>query len=203
VVVVALLLVTTGALILPAIDGSRFQARLDSCQDGLRQFGLALTQYGQHQGGALMRLASNGRLTPAGVFAAGLLRDRHLTDSRRIVCPDAWLAAQGEKMGTGTSPGGTQADNWPGTWRDGTTAGWRSPPSPAGVPLLADAPSADLPGQSFSSHGGRGRNVLFEDGHLSFVPTVARRDAADWFRPSGEGSAAAGISAPIVFVGGR
>ena len=232
---VALLLATTGALMFPAIHGSRFEARLASCQDDLRQFGLALTHYSQHQQSALGRLAGNGRLTRAGVCAAGLLRDGYLTDSRRPVCPDAWLAAQGAlceslHLGTPIEPlqrpatavfqrpativiqrpatavaGGVenQYDDWPGTWRDGTTDGWRPPPSPTEVPLLADAPSADLPGQDPPSHGGRGRNLLFEDGRVGFLPSATPVDASDLFFSRGEDSAAADISTPIVFVSGR
>ena len=104
--VVALLLTTAGALLFPAIDSSRFQARLAACQDSLRQFGLALNQYGDRQQTALGRLADNGRLTSAGVFAAGLLPDGYLSDSRRAVCPDAWLAAQGAWRGCASN--GTQ-----------------------------------------------------------------------------------------------
>ena len=104
--VVALLLMTAGALIFPAIDSSRFQARLAVCQDSLRQFGLALDQYGDRQQTALGRLADDGRLTRAGVVAAGLLPDGYLSDSRRAACPDAWLAAQGAWRGCASN--GTQ-----------------------------------------------------------------------------------------------
>jgi prepilin-type processing-associated H-X9-DG protein len=69
-------------------------------------------------------------------------------------------------------------------------------------PLLADAPSAPLPGQAFPSHGGQGRNVLFEDGHIRFLP-VASDDTADEFLSRSEDSAARGISAPIIFVSGH
>ncbi len=55
--------------------------------------------------------------------------------------------------------------SWPGTWRDGTAHG-PSTPSPADMALLADAPSVDLPGQFTEYHGGRGRNLLFADGHI-------------------------------------
>jgi len=228
---VAVLLVTAAVLILPAIGHSRLQARLATCQDGLRQFGLALTDYGRHQGSALSRLANNGRLTRAGVLAAGLLRDGYLTDSRRTLCPDAWLAAQG--VLPRTSPVATQMANregfppavsgigprlvsgspssgvsdrrsdWPGAWRDGTTDGGRQAASPAEVPLLADAPSADLPGQGLPSHGGRGRNVFFEDGRIVFLPTATPVGATDAFLSRSEDAAAYGISAPIVLVSGH
>jgi len=195
VAVVALLLVTTGALLLPAIHRSRFHTRLAACQDSLRQFGAALTQYGRRHGDPLSRLAGNGRLTTAGVFAVGRFPDGLLTDRRQAVCPDAWLAVQG------AAP--VSSHNWPGTWRNGTTNDLRLPRSPADVPLLADAPSADLPGQILGSHGGQGRNELFEDGHVCFLPYSAPPDSVDMFLCRGGAPSAAAISTPILLVRGR
>lgn len=92
---VGLLLAVAVSMILPAIDNSQFQARLASCQDGLRQFGLALGLYADQQKHPLGRMASDGRLTRAGVFAAGRLQEGGFSDNLRPLCPDAWLAAQG------------------------------------------------------------------------------------------------------------
>ncbi len=72
---VAVLMVTFVALLLPAIYSSRFQARLAACQNNLRQFGLALAEYSHDHGDAVSRLAAGGRLTGAGVFAAGVIDD--------------------------------------------------------------------------------------------------------------------------------
>lgn len=227
VAVVALVLLTTGAMILPAIDSSRFHARLASCQDDLRQFGLALSEYGRQQGNPLGHLAGSGRLTPAGVFAANSLRDEYRIDNRRTLCPDAWLAAQGAPrestrnlLRTAVLPNlGTPlpvtiatplsesplpvAKNWPGAWRNGTTNGWRTPPLPDDLPLLADAPSADLPGQTTSSHGGLGRNVLFADGRVDFLPTSMPLNSSEPMLTQGDDFSPRRITAPIIFVSGR
>lgn len=209
----AVLLMAAVALVLPAIESSRFQARLASCQNGLRQFGLALTQYSNHQRSELTQLASRERLTSAGLAATSLIKNIYSADSRHAVCPDAWLATQGIlgntrhvetqlasiQLPATDSPdmllGATdnRSQDWSGAWRNGTTDGWRSPPSPANMPLLADAPSADVPGQTLASHGGRGRNVLYADGRTDFLPLAASRDM----------TASTEISAPIIFVGGR
>ncbi len=75
--------------------------------------------------------------------------------------------------------------DWPGTWRDGTTDGPRLAPL-ATAALLADAPSVDLPGQVFESHGGQGRNLFFEDGHVDFVGSGVGGQASG-FRVQGSG----------------
>lgn len=223
---VAMLLLTTGALLLPAIHGSRFHMRLATCQDSLRQFGDALTQYGHHHGEPLSRMASHGRLTTAGALAVRRFPEGLLTDRRLPTCPDVWLAVHGvlpgpsagdarsesRRPGTATagiivclSPGQPARGTitWPGTWRDGTTNDLRLPLSPADVPLLADAPSADLPGQIQGSHGGRGRNVLREDGRVAFVPCAAPHDVVDMVLCSENPSSACEISTPSVFAHSR
>lgn len=232
------------ALVVPAIQSSRFDARLAACQNGLRQFGTALTQYSNYQRDRLTQLANNQRLTNAGLVAASRMKDVYAANSHSAVS-DAWLAAQGElggtrradallagsltparpfsnvpllpseKIGTGRLTTDTDAvatvsgeaaipissrilrvvddccEDWPGAWRNGTTGSLRTPLSPADSPLLADAPSADVPGHDLPSHGGRGRNVFYADGRTDFQLRSASRDT----------SLSAGVSAPIIFVG--
>ena len=212
VITISLLLAMAVALLFPAIQGSRFEARVASCQDGLHQFGLALNQYSESQHDFVSRLARHGALTHAGVFAAGCLQDAYPTDSHREVCPQAWLAAQGvlwcparqaacaRRVAAAVPESFCDEDDWPGMWCDGTMDGWQLPPSPAEMPLLADAPSADLPGQDLASHGGRGRNVLFEDGRVDFLPVTGPANAVDMLLSAGGDSSLAYGSLPIVFV---
>ena len=91
---VTVVMLTAFALILPAIYSSRFHARLATCQNNLRRFGLALAEYSDDHGEALPQLASAGRLTGEGLFAAGLIENTFAADGGRPLCPDAWLAAQ-------------------------------------------------------------------------------------------------------------
>ena len=161
VAVVVTMLMTFGAMVPPAIHSSRHGVRVAACKDDLRQFGLALTDHSRRQDQALSQWANHGQLTAHGVFAAELLEDAYLTSTHRTVCPDAWLSVQGLLRASfrGTSlkletpemltaePQVGMAGDWSGTWHDGATDGWRPPP-PASTPLLlADAPSADLPGR--------------------------------------------------------
>jgi prepilin-type processing-associated H-X9-DG protein len=218
VAVVTTLLVMLGAMIPPAIHSSRHGARVAFCQDDLRHFGQALADHGQRQGQALSQLANRGQLTRTGLFAAELLQDAYLTATHRTVCPDAWLAVQGllrgESRGTSlkaespaVEPAGPKlavAGDWSDAWRDDASDGWRPPASVSTSPLLADAPSADLPGQGFPSHGGRGRNVLFEDGHAEFLSAAGSSGVADSLIPGGEEDPANhGGPTPLILVHGR
>lgn len=111
---IGVLLMTAVIMVLPAIDGSRFHARLASCQDGLRQLGLALTQYSYCHGDALPQLAAGGRLTGAGIFAAELLREELAPETGRSVCPEVWLAAQGRSAFCRSGPAKLAARTPPG-----------------------------------------------------------------------------------------
>jgi hypothetical protein len=228
-VATAFLFIFAAMLVLPAIQASQFQARLASCQERLRQFGLALTQYGAQQQDPVERFAEDGRLTRAGAVAVDWIRAGYFANPSQAPCPDAWLAAQGiltasldkenalafESAEASPTPNfaiTTSADSripsvadmnpqnpWPGTWRDGTTDGRRLTSAPADVPLLADAPTADLLGAPTATHGGWGRNVLYDDGHTDFQPTATLHDAAPTMLLTAE-TPSHGISVPIVFV---
>ena len=67
-------------------------------------------------------------------------------------------------------------------------------------PLLADAPYAGRPGQGFPSHSGRGRNVLFADGHAAFLPVAASSSTAGWLGSREEDREAAD---PVVLISDR
>ena len=224
---VAVILLVAAILVPPAIHNSRFHSRLASCQEKLRQVGLALAQYGYDHGNPISELADNERLTGAGQFAAELLDDSLKPDDGRAVCPDAWLAAQGVvhwshhvgySLASFQSPvaeaseagpplprglpfeiAGMTNRDWPGTWRNGMSNGATDTP-PAAVALLADAPSADLPGQAIDCHDGQGRNMFFEDGHVDFLPCSTPHDAADMLL-SGDDAATPRVSVPITMVG--
>jgi hypothetical protein len=224
----AMILMVVGVLVPPAIHASRFHARLASCQDGLRQVGQALSEYGYHHGNNVTEYADNERLTTAGQVVADMLDDRLAPDDGRTLCPDAWLAAQGalhlsphigawssgmerpaaELADVGPSlPTGSwmhlassSSSDWPGTWRNGTLRGDVDPPTTA-VALLSDAPSADLPGQILDCHDGQGRNRFFEDGHVDFLPCSTPRDATDVFLSRDDSPTTPRVSVPIRLTG--
>jgi hypothetical protein len=86
--------------------------------------------------------------------------------------PPRWDGSPAAEQPAANDPDSLVTD-WPGTWRDGTIDGPRIEPL-ATAALLADAPSVDLPGQVLESHGGQGRNLFFEDGHVDFVGSGVR-----------------------------
>ncbi len=224
---VTVILLVALILVPPAIHNARFHCRLSSCQEKLRQLGLALTEYGYKHGHAISDLADNERLTGAGQFAAELLDDSLAPDDGREVCPHAWLAAQGAfrspllgspltrvdalaaaalQVGPPVptwSPQelpGVSIKDWLGFWRNGTNDDATDPP-PAAVAVLTDVPSADLPGQDFSYHGGQGRNMFYGDGHVDFLPCCLQRDASETLLTGDDAPAAPPVTVPIKLVG--
>ena len=95
---------------------------------------------------------------------------------------------------------GVSIRDWLGLWRNGTIDG-ATDPSPAAVALLADAPSADLPGQAFDYHDGQGRNMYFEDGHVDFLPCSTPRDPTETLLTGDDAPATPRVSVPVKFVG--
>jgi prepilin-type processing-associated H-X9-DG protein len=71
----------------------------------------------------------------------------------------------------------TPYNQWADMWHAGP-AGGEAETQPAATAILADAPIADLSGQTPDWHGGQGRNVFFEDGHVCVMPSAMSRDAA-------------------------
>ena len=217
VVALGVLLLTAVALLLPAIDASRFQTAVASCQDNLRQFGVAMTQYSHRHGEAMTQLADEGKLTTAGIAAADLLGDTVASVAERNLCPETWLAAQGATRVLSSPPDGvgvvppipgtsapghfftSTSNDWSGMWRDGTTDGHGSR-LPATLALFADDPSADLPGRRLVGHGGRGRNLFFRDGRVRFVPYSIHDGSAETVFSNVEASAPPDVSAPIIYV---
>jgi prepilin-type processing-associated H-X9-DG protein len=193
------------ALLLPALQSSRFRARLALCQDNLRELGLAAIRYSNTHHGYFPAVPREGKLAFAGVYAPTLLQSRLLDDARRIVCPDSPLASVSgfrlpslkelEALPTeeltpmlpqiGGSYGYTLGHLHEGAYRDTRNLGrqWFA--------LLADAPSGDR--RQSVNHDGRGTNVLFEDGHVRFLQCPRLTSVADDFFANDEGQVAAGL----------
>lgn len=177
-------------LFFPAILNSRAMSRMTVCQNNLRDLGTSLVQYSEYVGnGCFPSVATEGNQSFAGVFAPRLKDCDLLIDDRQLVCPDSALAEQAEQFRVPTI---TEIDNasGPQVWvlqRCGGSYAYNLGVIVQGrhLPIrnLARptfALMADSPGGSWGpvAHG-RGRNILYEDLHISFVSDQPQVPLAD------------------------
>lgn len=193
-------------LVFPALESSRFKSRVIACQGNLRQVGVALVQYSQRNRGMFPQTPLNGPLAAAGIYAPTLVHEGYLPESQRLVCPESLLAVEPgfrvprveelllaptperlshlrARMGGsyGYSLGHVEGSQYYGPRNRGR----------AMFALLSDTPSV-LPNHQSVNHGGRGQNVLFEDGHVRFYPSSQPQTLADDFFVNDTGEVAPG-----------
>ena len=221
----ASVLAVAALLIIPAIGHSRFNARLMACQDNLRQLYQALTQYSEHNQECFPTVPAEGKLAAAGIYAPVLLRDGYLTEANRVICPDSPLADQrefqvpsvdeiqttaGDRLAELRRRMGGSYGYCLGHMRDGRYQPTRNLHR-ENFALMSDAPSRSRMSLQTDNHGGRGQNVLFEDGHVRFLPSPKPRGFTDDFFHNDDGYVAAGLhrddsvigssaSPPIIYV---
>jgi type II secretory pathway pseudopilin PulG len=187
-IVAALLL-----LAFPAIQNSRFNARVFTCQDNLRQIGLALTQYGQTQHDYLPPVYDRGPYAGAGAFAPILLSNGFLDGQRWFICPDSPLAedrgfrlptlddlwnASGEKLARLHRAMSGSLGYTLGYKEGGRYISPRNLRRP-NFAIVSDAPNPADPTHQTLNHGGLGQNVLFADWHVSWYPRPLPPDRVD------------------------
>lgn len=206
--VAASILVASFLLLFPAIENSRFRSQIVACQDNLRQIGMALVQYSQRNNGYFPYVPSQGRLAAAGVYAPTLVNSGDLTESRLVVCPGSPMAQRGGfviptlQQLEMAEPGdnlnqlrNTMGGSY-GYSLGYTVDGAYRPTRNLGRPmfaLMADAPDYTQPGFQSLNHGGRGQNVLFEDGRVIFLPSPKPNQQADDVFLNDTGLVAAGV----------
>ncbi len=198
-----------GALVFPAIHGSRFRAQVTACQNNLRELGTALSLYSQQHGEMFPPVPAEGRLGVAGIYGPTLVTGGYVADAGRMVCPGSPLAG-GPRLSIPTLdqleslPDGELARLLPslggsyGYSLGYTDQGTYRPTKNlhrATFAVLADAPDLGRPGRQSDNHGGLGQNVWCEDGHVQFVPASRLEDTADDFFENDRGLIAAGAHA--------
>ncbi len=197
------------ALLVPAVQSSRFNAHILTCQDKLRQIGVALTQYSDRNGGYFPVVPLRGELATAGIYAPVLLDHGLLTESHQVVCPGSPLANDGqfrvprlsevrlvgnERIGELCRQMGGSYGYSLGYVQDGVYRATRNLRR-AHFALLSDRPSLHMPEFQTVHHSGRGQNVLFEDGHVRFLETPNTPYTADHLFTNAEGRIAPGVHA--------
>jgi hypothetical protein len=226
--VAASVLFLAGMVVLPAVNGSRFQARLVACQDNLRQLGASLHGYSQRNQGYFPEVPRDGRFAAAGVYAPTLVSSGLLDDSRLVVCPDSPSAGRvvfqvpslDQLQGADEQQAAQLRVLMGGSY--GYCIGHLE--NGAFVPtrnlyrerfaIMSDAPNDGLPSHQTSNHGGRGQNVLFEDGHVVFLTTSRPCESLDDIFHNDHNRVAAGEhrndsviapsgTAPVIYLGGQ
>ncbi len=170
-------------LTIPAIQTSRFNSRVTLCQEGFRKVGQGLTQYSEQHDGRFPLLLVQDDMNTSGTFSQVLLRDGLIDQPNSLICPSSPMKdEEGFHVPTFAEIQSAPLEKLGDLWRwSAGTLGMHMGDYSSGMPrgtrnryrptfaVLADAPSSSLPGYQSASHGGRGQNVWFEDGHVRFI----------------------------------
>jgi len=214
VAIAASLFLAATMLFFPALNQSRFAARVLSCQNNLREIGTALTNYADLHGGYFPNIAPEGRQSAAGVYAMRLVEGGYLSNPSVIVCPASALADEGEfRVPTSDELQTVPGEHLPHLHRKmggsygynvGYVSNGRYYPTKnqnrVRFALMADAPTAKPPYRS-QNHGNCGQNVLFEDLHVQYLTTCRARGCTDDIYLNDKGEVAAGVHKDDAVVG--
>lgn len=205
-------------LFFPAIASSRYTARMLACQNNLRQVGDALFSYSEVQKDrSFPYVPAKGNLAFAGVQPVILVEQGFLDDPDCLLCPGSEMAhrigdvrmptvAELERLRGGQltdvqrTVGGSFAYSLGWVDHDGRHRAVLNQSRP-NFTIMADAPSAEFGQRRSINHGGRGENVLLEDGHIRFmIGCAADRLLDDPFR-NRRGNVEAGVDRDDAVIG--
>ena len=179
-------------LIVPAINGSRFQARVTACQDNLREVGQALAEHSHRNHEVFPPVPAQGNLAADGIWAPVLQDEGLLIEPQKLLCPETPLAlennfqipsldnlrkAAGHELARIQQKMGGSYGYCLGYFDHGILQPTRNLNRDY-FAILADAPS-DRPDHQSVNHDGLGQNVLFEDLHVEFCSTTRPGDGRD------------------------
>ena len=217
VVMAGILLIAT-MLFFPAIANSRYAARIATCQNNLRQLGFALASYSDKAGiGYFPAIPHSGPRAFAGFYAPVLWESGYLDDPQLLVCPSSelafdqqtWIFPTIDDVDRATPEqlswirqiaGGSYGYNL-GVVIDGVHHAARNL-GRASFALMADAPQPRTGHDFVENHLGTGRNVLYEDGHVRFLPVkLIERTWPDHPFMNRQGLPEAGVDANDAVVG--
>ncbi len=205
--------IAASMLVFPAVSNSRQSAQLWACQNNLMNLGHALIEYSGLHDNHFPTAPASGNLAAAGMYAPTLL-DARLVDASNFICPASSLArdanfriptlaeihaARGDRLRQLQSIMGGSYGYGLGYVERGR------------YHALAQSQPADVcPDGRFArrgrragrfSHGAKGHNVLFEDGHVQTVQNVRLPDSGDHIFQNGLGYVGAGIGRDDAVIG--
>lgn len=206
-VVAAGIFVAAAMLFFPAVNQSRFAARLSGCQNNLRQIGMALGEYSGLHHGCFPNVPLNGSLAAAGIYGPRLVDHGFISNPGVLICPASQLAnlATEFRVPTCQELERTHGEQLIRLHRAmggsyGYTLGYvannvyqptRNLQRP-NFAIMADAPASEAPFHSLN-HGGCGQNVLFEDGHVQYLTTCKAHGFTDNIFLNDEGEPKVGV----------
>jgi hypothetical protein len=214
-VVAAGIFFAAATLFFPALNQSRFAARLAGCQNNLRQIGMALTSYSALHNGFFPNVPTDGSLAAAGVYATRLLEHGLISGPQVVVCPASsladrlvefrvptsreWETAEGAQLiQLQRQAGGSYGYNLGyvvnGQYQPTRNLHRRT------FAIMADAPNSQPPYHSLN-HGGCGQNVLFEDGHVQYLTTCKAWGCNDDIFVNDDGQMAPGLHVNDAVIG--
>jgi hypothetical protein len=184
--VAAAVFVIAGLLVLPAINGTRFQSRVTTCQDNLRRVGQALVEYSHKNHEVFPAVPAEGNLSAAGIYAPILAEEGYLAEPERLLCPNSTQAqerdfrvptlealrtAVGARLSQIQQTMGGSYGYCLGYFDHGIFQPTRNLNRDY-FAIMADAPSFGRADRKSDNHDGVGQNVLFEDMHIEFCSTT-------------------------------
>lgn len=215
--VAAGVLVAASMVFFPAVNHSRMNAQLAGCQYNLRNIGLAMFKHSDAHGGAFPQLETSGKTAVAGYYGPMLRQAGYLDNDTTLVCPTSPLA-QDKDFRTPTKEeiersdgealrrlqdmmGGSYGYNL-GLKLHGKYQGVQDR-NRASFALMSDAPRLQSSGSQANSdnHGGRGQNVLFEDGHVRYLNSCKECESSDDYFHNAAGHVAPGVHIDDAVIG--
>lgn len=186
--------VVLASLLVPGVLSSRQLAKREGCSANLRSLGMALASFSNSDPNRrIPSIDLSGPLSFSGMYAVRLHDQGLLEKPQQLWCPSVVdvpvmhrfpfrseqlkRAAPAEINFCRRVAGGTYAFNL-GFVTDGVyaTPQWNGQSHFA---ILADAPMFQTDATPWFAHGSEGINILFDDGHVSFIRFVGELDAMD------------------------
>ena len=208
--------IAASMLFFPAMATSRYQARIDMCQNNLRQIGCALHSYSELHHDYFPAVPKQGNLSAAGFYAVALSDNGFINEQKVFLCPGSpmtlersnWFVPTRRQVEDARGPqllvmrqsmGGSYAYTL-GYLVNGSYEPTRNLGRSHFV-IMADSPSPYAMGIKSVNHSGRGQNVLYEDCHIKYVVRSEDEFRGDCFFVNRLGVKAAGLDAEDAVVG--
>jgi len=198
----------------PAVNQSRFAARVAGCQNNLRQLGESLANYSTRYPGQFPAAAIGSKLDRAGIYAVILREEGLLPQTHILICPDSPLADRANDFVVPTMRELSQAEAeraaamyrmMGGSYGYSLgffVRGHYQPPRDlrrTRQALMADAPHPM--NRTSLNHGQCGQNVMFEDLHVQYLTTCKVNGCNDDIFINDDGRAFAGLHAFDAVIG--